>query len=303
VEQICDAGPRPTPALAVERAISHARQGRVVVIGSEVGAVLTIPASVLDEAGLAALQGHGAPSIVAPRRLLERLRLSGAVALSPRRGGSRSVLAIAGALASPHASASWFRAHEDGVTVQSVPDGGCVSGDDLEVLAAELAQLAGFGPIALVVPASRPVQAPLVRSDDVVWSALASRDPLEVLGVARLPVEAGEIWAHAVRAWDGHEHLVLTPGRELVPGSVRALNACTVGQVFHSSACGCRRAYDDAVAELVCSGSGAVAYLRSAPAGVPCDRLAGPERSAYERALVAQMVDAVTHRPVRAKGA
>jgi hypothetical protein len=129
--------------------------------------------------------------------------------------------------------------------------------------------------------------------DAIGFAALATRDPLEVLGAARLPLEAGEVWAHAVRAWDGNEHLVLTPGRDLVPGPVSTVSACLVGQVFRSSACGCRRSYDDAVRRLVCAGSGAVVFLRTAPSGQPCDRAAGPDRSSYERALVAQMVDAV----------
>ena len=154
-------------------------------------------------------------------------------------------------------------------------------------------------PIVIGSDVAATLTVPTTVLDAIGLAALATRDPLEVLGAARLPLEAGEVWAHAVRAWDGTEHLVLTPGRDLVPGPVSTVKACLVGQVFRSSACGCRQAYDDAVRRLVRAGCGAVAFLRTSPTGLPCDRTAGTVRSSYDRALVAQMVDAVARSPGR----
>jgi hypothetical protein len=276
----------------VEMAVAQVRRGHPVVIGSASAAVLTIPATVATTASLELLEAHGPPTIA--------LRRSHALRFGLRRGPragepgrpQRSVLQLATALTSPHAEARWFAGELDRATVLELPDGGVLEDASLEMLAVELAQLAGFGAVAVTVPVARPVSGRVVVADDLHQAALRRRGPIEVVGVARLPLEVGPVWTHAIRAWDRSEHLVLTPTPHLVDGPTQVIHACLVGQVFRSTRCDCRGAFDAAVRDMIADGRGAVVYLRSPSCGVPCDR-PEPRLGAAEQVLVEQALVAV----------
>jgi hypothetical protein len=251
---------RPTLVLDVDSALAHVRAGRPVTISTGTDAVAAVPAALLHAAVHDEITARAPLAVALPRGPATRLRVcSGPVLLE-----DGDAVATVRALASPWASREHFRRDPAGVPVTVVADSGVVGERGLAVLATELSELAGFGRATVVVPVDAGAGDPAVVADDLLRTALRARGPLAATGPARMPLPAGLFAAWSVAAWDGLEHVVLVPepGRD---GPVRVVPACVIGQGFAPTACGCRRALDDALADAAATGTGTVVVLQAPP--------------------------------------
>jgi hypothetical protein len=278
--------------LDVSSAVAQVRRGQPALIGRTADALLALPAAVIDAEGVAAMAEHGRPAVVINASRAARLGLRdhiGGLALAGDRDRDRDVVTVARALSGAHADRTWFREDDEGPRLRIVPDEGVVVSDDLPVLAAELSDLAGFGPVTVTVEVERGGTQPMVIAATLIRRALLARGALPVSGPARLPLVAGSFSAYVVKAWDGVEHLVVTPPEGPGDGPVRVVRSCVVGQTFRSSQCGCRHELEQALADVAAAGRGALVYLQPASNGVgglvPCTAESATDCSARDEVL------------------
>jgi GTP cyclohydrolase II len=268
-------GPGPAafvaPVLEVSTAIDRVRRGEPVLIDCDPVGVLCLPAAVMDEVAAVTLAAHGRPAIVVPTSIAMRFGLEpgagvgvGHVALAGG-GGDRDLVAVARALVSPRARASWFCSLSSGPVLWIVDDAGIVRSEEPAVMASELSSMAGFGRVTVAVTVDRQRAAPVLPAGAVIRRALRELGPMPVSGPAHLPLAAGPFLGYVARGWDGVEHLIVTSPHGPGDGPVRVVRSCVVGQTFRTSDCACRDGLEQALAEVAHVGRGALVCLQPGP--------------------------------------
>lgn len=263
--------------LAVDRAVSELRRGRMIVLTAADGAAsLAMAAEGVTPEGLAALTetaGH-APVLALTGRRATVLGLGKGDAAVVTLSGPDTALTAERVIRLADPSSGGI-AEAEGLIVKKTAVYGCDSG------AVGLAKIARLLPAALVSPITDPT------ADDIAaWSArhdvlcvdagdvfqyehTAARS-LSRVSEATVPLEGAEdTRIIAFRPQDGGlEHLAIVIGKPTEPVLTRLHSECFTGDLLGSLRCDCGDQLRGAIAEIAKAGGGVLLYLAQEGRGI-----------------------------------
>jgi GTP cyclohydrolase II len=273
--------------LAVDRAVSELRRGRIVVLrGSDGAAALMLAAEAATVEGLAelAVLGHNAPSLAITARRAAVLGLGASpakvVQLSTSSGFSGEAIHIlSDPLAVPGADPKTKEAvmERADFSVCDAPAFGCDSA------AVGLAKLARLLPAAVMAPLADPDADDLaawasrhdlflVDCGDVFQYEHTAARRLRPISEARVPLpDAKNTKVIAFRPVDGGlEHLAIIIGTPDPEKAVltRIHSECFTGDLLGSLRCDCGDQLRGAIREIAAAGSGVLLYLSQEGRGI-----------------------------------
>jgi 3,4-dihydroxy 2-butanone 4-phosphate synthase/GTP cyclohydrolase II len=152
--------------------------------------------------------------------------------------------------------------------------------------AVDLARLAGFKPISILVEVMNPDgtmarlpdlkrfvkehELKLISVQDLIKYRMESEKLVEKVVDVKLPTQYGDFQLHLYRnKVDGKEHVALTKGKITgEPTLVRVHSECLTGDAFGSMRCDCQQQLHDAMRLVEHEGNGVVLYMRQEGRGI-----------------------------------
>ena len=269
----------PVSLLAVDRAISELRRGRVIVLRGGGGqAILAQTAEAATPAGLEGLHAMAGarPALAITRRRAAVLGLARAAASVVVISTPAGLDAVAiGGLSDPLADLPDLKTA--GLRTADAAPFGC------ESAAVQLAKLARLLPAAIVVPVALPEADDLVpwatRHDllladagDIFQYDNTAGRTLRAVSEARVPLaDAENTRIIAFRPLDGGvEHLAIVIGEPdpATPVLARIHSECFTGDLLGSLRCDCGDQLRGAIAEIAAKGAGILIYLAQEGRGI-----------------------------------
>lgn len=248
------AAPFASDHLAVARALTDLRAGRPVEIAADgVRRRLVAPEALPGDQLAALLSAGGCEGALSGPRL-EAIGAANGDAVFPLAPGldAGDLIALA---AAPDAA----------------PPAGCQPADALAVAAVALVKLAGFLPLALLLPAGRADPVPVVLPAAVASFRAAVARTLRPVSSGRVPMDAGpDTRLQVFRDALGGTAVAILVGRPdpARPLPIRIHSSCLTGDVFGSRRCDCGAQLALGLERVRDLGGGAVLYLDQEGRGI-----------------------------------